>query len=528
MFAFAIYEPESDDLFLARDHLGIKPLYYWHRGSAFAFASEAKALFELDIVEKHVDPDAVISSLLFLWVPEPSSGFKGILKLPAGHFARFRRGQLVIREYWDIPVHESASLTERSEGEYVDELCDILERVVARQMLSDVPVGAFLSGGLDSSILVALMRKVNAGEISTYTIGFTERDKQMEAMPDDAKYARLVANRFETAHHEIIVDPDVNELLRFILYHLDDPVADGAAINTYLIAKAAKDAGTTVLLNGMGGDEVFGGYRKQLASLLIEKYLRIPRFVRHGVVEPVARMLPVAIGGRGIRSVRWGKKFLRSVSDSPLESFMTGFGYFTPEEMAELLSPELARTPFDDLYPVRRYRETAERVKGLPLIDQMTYLDSKLFLPGINLLYSDKATMAASVEGRPPLIDVELVEFAARLPGRYKINGRTQKYLLKRAAERYLPHEVIYRPKAAFGTPIRAWMKRGLVDEVRASFEQIPTRHSNLLRSALPKQLLEEHISGSEDHAHQLWGHYAVLTWLDLQKSGVEAGLPAA
>ena len=526
MFAFAIYEPETDELFMARDHLGIKPLYYWHRGPMFAFASEAKALFEIEEIEKRVDPDAVISSLLFLWVPEPITGFKDIVKLPAGHTARFSRGKLTLREYWDIPVDASNGSAERSEPELVDELCDILERVVARQMLADVPVGAFLSGGLDSSILVALMRKVSGGEISTYTIGFSERDKQMEAMPDDAKYARLVADRFGTSHHEIVVDPDINELLRFVLYHLDDPVADGAAINTYLISKAAKDAGTTVLLNGMGGDEVFGGYRKQLASLLIEKYLRLPGLVRRGMIEPIANALPVAIGGRGIRSVRWGKKFLRSVSDSPLGSFMTGFAYFTPEEMSELLSHELARTPFEDLYPVRRYREVASRVEGLPLIDQMTYLDSKLFLPGINLLYSDKATMAASVEGRPPLIDTELVEFAARLPGKYKINGRTQKYLLKRAAERYLPHEVIYRPKAAFGTPIRAWMKRGLADEVRTMFESIPAEHSAFVRAGLPTQLLKEHIAGSEDHAHQLWGIYAVLTWLDLQKSGVEARLP--
>jgi asparagine synthase (glutamine-hydrolysing) len=527
MFAFAIYEPDSDELFLARDHLGIKPLYYLQRGPMLAFASEAKALFEIDGVEKSVNPDAVVSSLLFLWVPEPATGYNGVLKLPAGHTARFSRGRLTLKEYWDIPTHDTMSLPERSEADYTDELCDILERVVARQMLSDVPVGAFLSGGLDSSILVALMRKVNAGQISTYTIGFTERDKQMEAMPDDAKYARLVAEKFGTSHHEIIVDPDINEDLRFILHHLDDPVLDGAAINTWLISKAAKDAGTTVLLNGMGGDEVFGGYRKQLASLLIEKYLRLPGFIRRGMIEPIADRLPVAIAGRGIRSVRWGKKFLRSVSDSPLGSFMTGFGYYTPAEMRELLSPELARTPFEDLYPVRRYRETAARVEGLPLIDQMTYLDSKLFLPGINLIYSDKATMAASVEGRPPLIDIELVEFAARLPGKYKINGRTQKYLLKKAAERYLPHEVIYRPKAAFGTPIRAWMKQGLVDEVREAFRAIPERHAGYLRPQLPNQLLREHIAGTEDHAHQLWGLLALCTWLDLQKSGVGSRLPA-
>ena len=524
MFAFGIYDVGSRELFIARDHLGIKPLYYLHRGAMFAFASEAKALFEIDGVDRDISFDAVVSTLLFLWVPEPQTGFEGVLKLEPGHRAIFANGRLQVEQYWDVPVAESGAFAERRESDYVEELRDILERVIRRQMIADVPVGALLSGGLDSSLVVALMRKVTNGAISTYTITFSEQDKLMEAMPDDASYAGIVARRLETEHREIQVNPDINDLLPKILWHLDDPVADGAAINTYLISRGAKEVGTTVLLSGMGADEVFAGYRKQLASLLNARYKQVPSILRSGVIEPLVGALPVAIGGRGIRPVRWAKKFLRSVALDPLEAFIHGFAYFSREELHTLLAPPYNAVSFDDLYPVRRYREMAERVKGLPLIDQMTYLDTKLFLPGINLIYSDKASMAASVESRPPLIDIELVEFAARLPARYKINGRIQKFLLKRAAEAYLPREIIYRPKAAFGTPIRAWMKRGLVEDVRRRFSDDSASHRRYLNSELPENLLRQHASGREDHAHRLWGLYALSTWIEQQEEGYPAG----
>jgi asparagine synthase (glutamine-hydrolysing) len=515
MFAFAIYDVESRELFLARDHLGVKPLYYVERGGMLAFASEAKALFEIDGVERRPDRDAIISTLMLLWVPEPKTGFEGITKLEAGHYAVWRDGVLRTTQYWDVPVGETH--VERSEEEYLEELRAILERSVRRQMISDVPVGALLSGGLDSSLVVALMRRVSGAEIDTYTIAFTEEDKRMEAMPDDARYAQIVARHVGTRHHEIVVRPDINELLPRILWHLDDPIADGAAINTYLISRGAREAGTTVLLSGMGADEIFGGYRKHLATLLISRYHAIPRSIRRGMIEPIVDALPVAIGGRGVRPVRWAKKFLRSATLPAMEAFMRGFGYYSAEELAELLVEPFDPRDIDSLYAVRRYHEVAERVRDLPLIDRMTYLDTKLFLPGLNLAYTDKASMAASIETRPPLIDLELVEFAARLPARYKINGRVQKYLLKRAAEAYLPREVIYRPKAAFGTPIRAWMKRGLADAMRSRLGDATSPAAAIIDRHYALGMLERHIAGREDNAHRLWGLYALATWLDAQ-----------
>lgn len=515
MFAFGIYDVDTHELFIARDHLGIKPLYYCQRGDTLLFASEAKALFEVEGVKREINPNAVISSLLYLWMPEPETGFQDIFKLEAGHYGIFRDGKLRTTRYWDVPIHDG-SHAERSEEEYIEELRELLERAVRRQMIADVPVGAFLSGGLDSSLIVALMRKVSNSDISTYTIAFSEQDKQMEAMPDDAKYAAIVAKQFGTDHHEILARPDSNRLLGDMLFHLDDPIADGASINTYLISAAAKERGTTVLLNGMGGDEVFGGYRKQLGALMVDRYHRIPKLLRM-MGEPLVRALPVAIGGRGIRPVRWAKKFLRSAALDPLDAFIYGFAYFTPGEVPRLLAPPYDRIPFNDLYPIRRYRELAAAAADIPFIDRMTYLDTKLFLPGLNLIYSDKAAMAASVETRPPLIDVELVEFAARLPGRYKINGRVQKYLLKRAAEAYLTNEIIYRPKAAFGTPIRAWMGRDLAGDVRKQYTNMSPALQRFLKPELPLQMLQEHAGGKQDHAHSLWGLHALGVWIEMQ-----------
>lgn len=517
MFAFAIYDTRNRELFMARDHLGIKPFYYVVDGEMFAFASESKALFEVDAIKRQVDPDAVVSTALRLWVPEPSTGHLGVKKLPAGHYATFRDGRLQIREYWDIPVPSSNDeVADKTEEEWVEELRHLLEQAIRRQMVADVPVGALLSGGLDSSLIVALMRRLNpASRISTYTITFSQKDMMMEAMPDDAGYARRVAELFGTEHHEIEISPDIDDLLPKILWHLDDPAADGAAINTYLISRAARERGTIVLLNGMGGDEVFAGYRRQLSVLMSEHYRRIPFLLRKGIIEPLVRALPVAISGRGLRLFRWARLFLDSMHEQAIDTYISGFTFLSRDEIRKaIVMPPNAVDEWMDLYPIRRYYELLARVAERPIVDQMTYLDTKLFLPGLNLLYSDKASMAASVELRPPLIDVDIVEFAARLPAKYKIHGRIQKYLLKKAAEAYLPKEIIYRPKAPFGTPLRSWMRSGLSDRVKAIFDDNDASHSQYIRSEYVQDLLAAHHAGRADNAHRLWGLYVLAEWL--------------
>ncbi len=515
MFAFALYDVEQRELFLARDPLGIKPLYYVHRGEMFAFASEAKALFALPGFEVEPDEEALLSMLILMWVPEPKTGFVGVSKLPAGHYAYFRDGRLQVYQYWDIPLSASERYHYWHEREYVEHLRRILEQAVARQMVADVPVGAFLSGGVDSSLVVALMRRaLPEGEIATYTIAFTPEDRRMEAQVDDAAYARLVAEQVRTRHHQICIRPNINVLLPKVLWHLEDPLADGAALNTYLIARHAKQHGTTVLLNGMGGDEIFAGYRKQLATLLLYRYHHLPSWLRKGVVEPLLQALPSAWIRSRIPLLRWLKRMLFPMQLSPLEAFMYGFAYCSPELLRRLWLRPIP--PYSELYPIRLYREYAERVRGASPVQQLTYLDTKLFLTGLNLLYSDKAAMATAVETRPPLLDREVVEFAFSLPDHYRIRGLQQKYLLKRAAEAYLPKAVLERPKAPFMTPLVAWMAGSVGQRLRWWYTEQEGPHREYLNTTEVLRLLEEHRRGVANHAHLLWACLVLAEWFAL------------
>ncbi len=516
MFAFGIYDTERRELFLARDHLGIKPLYYATVGETVAFASEAKALLALLGLEVQPDEDALLSTLILLWVPEPKSGFQGIQKLPPGHYAVVREGKVEVTEYWDIPLPGAEGwLHYRREEEYIDHLRYLLQRAVARQMISDVPIGAFLSGGVDSSLVVALMRRAEpAAALSTYTIAFTPEDHRIEAQPDDPAYARLVARRLQTQHREFCIRPDLNTLLPKVLWHLDEPIADGAALNTYLIARYAKQHGTSVLLTGMGGDEVFAGYRKQLATLLLARYHRLPGWFRKRLLEPFVQELPASWVRSRLRLMRWLKKLIFPMQLRPLQAFIYGFAYCPPERLQRLWRRRLP--DYEELYPIRRYYAVAERVREESLLQQLTYLDTKLFLPGLNLLYSDKAAMATAVETRPPLLDIEVVEFAFRVPDHYRIKGTMQKYLLKRAAEAYVPREVLYRPKAPFATPLIAWMSGPLGDRLQYWYTECSGRHHDYLNATEVLRLLDEHRRGGANHAHLLWACLVIAEWLSL------------
>jgi asparagine synthase (glutamine-hydrolysing) len=515
MFAFAIYDCERHELFLARDPLGIKPLYYVWQGRLFAFASEAKALLALPELSPVPDEEALLSTLILLWVPEPKTGFVGISKLPAGHYAIFRDGRLELTQYWELPMPEpEQQLSYRREQEYIEHLRELLERAVARQMLSDVPVGAFLSGGVDSSLVVALMRKAAPeAELATYTIAFAPEEYREDAITQDPHYARIVAQHVGTRHREFRIRPAITQLLPKLLWHLDDPVADGAAINTYLIARYAKRSGMTVLLSGMGGDEVFAGYRKHLATVLLERFGHLPRWLRTGIIG-LLRNLPQQAARYRIALLRRLHRMARPLQMSPLQAFIYGFVYCPPELFRRLWRPPMPA--YEELYPFRRYAELAERVRGASLLTQLTYLDTKLFLTGLNLLFSDKAAMAAAVELRPPLLDVEVVEFAFRLPDRYRIRGMQQKYLLKRAAEAYLPKSVLYRPKAHFGVPLVSWVSRELGEAIRHWFAERAGLHREYLNGAEVLRLLELHQRGQGNYAHLLWACLGIAEWLAL------------
>lgn len=504
MFAFGIWDRRNESLFLARDRLGIKPLYWAQTPVGFAFASEIKALLAIPGFETEPDPEALDQFLTFLWVPDPGTAFRGVHKLPPGHHLTLRNGALTIAGYWDLVFDEDNTA---SEEEWIDKLRAQIGRSVRGQLASDVPLGAFLSGGLDSSTVVALMSGGAADPPVTFTCGFKPEDLRYDILEDDVKFARLVGRRFSTDYHEEFLEPDVVDLLPKLVYHMDEPIADPAIITSYLVCRAARSR-LTVLLSGMGGDEVFAGYPRHAAVRVADVYNLIPEFIS----RPVVGALPGARPGRLTALFRNTKKLARSAALPQRERYL-GFGtYFTQAEKGELYSPAFrdATRGFD---PYSAHNAYFDRVSSQDFVNQMLYVDMKTYLPCLNLTYTDKTSMAASTEVRVPLLDHELVELAARVPARLKLKGLNGKYILKRAAEAWLPREVINRRKAGFSAPIRAWLARdlkGLVDEM-LSEKRIRAR--GYFDPAYVRRMIQENASGREDNNLKLFQLLTLEYW---------------
>ena len=496
MFAFGIFHVESGDLFCARDRLGIKPFYYAHKGEAFLFASEIKAILTSGLTVREPDWAALVNPTRFQ--VSPKTGFSGINKLPPGHYLLFKDGILKIRPYWQLEAYESNGLEER---EAVGELETLLQDAVRLQMTADVPVGAFLSGGLDSSIITALMTGLTDKPVSTFTIRFSEKDQKFEKMPRDDRYARKVAAYFGTRHHEYEIRPDIVSLLPRMVYHLDEPLADPAALNTYLISRHARENGIVVLLNGMGGDEIFGGYRKQLACAAAETYQRVfPKWLRRGI-EAGAERIPTAGSNGASRNMRWAKRFLSFASLPPFERFLSSDLSLDPSQFKGLYN---AKIPYEDTHFYKAQRENFEQ-GGISYLTRMCLNDTKVFLPEHNLTYSDKACMAAGVESRPPLADHRIVEYMFKLGPEYRIRKLTQKYLLKKVSEKYLPKEIVYRPKAPFGAPLRAWIRKDLAEMVDDYLSRSSLRERGIYNEDYVARKVKEDRNGLSDQSLLIW-----------------------
>ncbi len=512
MFAFAVFDERTGELVLARDQLGIKPLFFVRRGRGLVFASELKALAGA-VGGLHVDDAALVASLLYYWVPDSRCAFREAEKLPPGSWLRCRPDGRVERgHFWSLRdvAEQAAQATEEPD------LDAVIAESTRRHMLSDVPVATFLSGGLDSSYLTALAAGHQPG-ISAYTIGFRSEDAKFEAMPDDLRYARQVAQRFGVDLQEIEIAPDVLDLLPQMTYHLDEPIGDPAAINTFLICSAAREAGVKVMLSGMGADELFAGYRKHLANLLALRYQGVPQAVRKPVRSVVDR-LPVASARRGYRSIRFAKRFL-SFADLPEETaFRRSYTMYDRMELLDLLNPDLAGTVDDVL------TEHADTYRDNDLADhvnRMCLADARMFLPGLNLAYTDRASMAASTEVRVPFVDVEVVKAAFSLAGSRKIVGRQGKVALKQAASSILPPEIVHRPKGLFSAPLRAWMSRDLAPLVREVVNDGVLVSSGFLQREALQRLVAEDASGQQDRSKHLWH---ILTLEHWYRSATAAG----
>lgn len=504
MFAFAIWDSQDETLFLARDRLGIKPLYYADTPAGFAFASEIKALLAIPGAERSVDLAALDQFMTFLWTPDPKTAFRGVSKLPPGHYLVYRGGKAEVSEYWDLKFEKDDSI---SEAEWIERVREQVARSVRAQMLADVPLGAFLSGGIDSSAIVALMSGVSALKPTTYTFGFRREDLRYDILEDDMKYARVVGERFATDYHEAYLEPDVMELLPKLVYHMDEPVADPAIITSYLICRSARER-LTVLLSGMGGDEVFAGYPRHAAVKIAQAYNLIPSFLS----RPVVDALPGARPGRLTALFRNTKKLARSAALPARERYL-GFGtYFTEAEKREMYSGELARAAHEfDAYS--EHQKYFDRVADEDFVNQMLYVDMKTFLPCLNLTYTDKTSMATSMEVRVPFLDHELVELAARIPAGLKLKGLTGKHILKRAAEAWLPREIIHRKKAGFSAPVRAWLVRDLRDMVEDVLSESNIRSRGYFEYGFVRKVIDDNLSGREDNGLKVFQLLTLELW---------------
>jgi asparagine synthase (glutamine-hydrolysing) len=515
MFAFALADEKTGELFLARDPFGIKPLFYLQRREGVLFASELKALVSAVGPELRIEPGALVASMLYYWVPEQWCAVAGVRKLPGGSWARFSPdGRMYLEHYWQV-----ADVAREAEGAAAPDLGRVIEESVAAHLVADVPVSTFLSGGLDSSIITVLAHRA-AQEIDAYTITFRPEDQRLEAMPDDAVYARKVAARFGVKLHEIEISPDIVKMLPRMVDALDEPIGDPAAINTVLMCEAARMRGVKVILSGMGADELFGGYRRQLACVMASRYGRLPGLPRAGIRFAVDRA-PVTLGGWGLRYARWAKRFMTFAELPEEPRYRRSYTLYDPDDLARLLNPDL-RAQVDHVVDGHRDIYTDNSLHDE--VNRMCLADARLFLPGLNLAYTDRASMAASVEVRVPFVDPVVAQAAFAIPGRDKIRNRQGKVALKRAAEKWLPHEIVHRPKASFGAPLRGWVHNDLQEFINDVLVRGELVGSGMIRADALDLLIQDERTGRQDNAKQIWQLLTMELWYrNVRSTGVGA-----
>ena len=484
MFDFALWDGRRRRLLIGRDRLGVKPLYVLQTATRLAFATEAKALLALPGVTPELDRDAVADYLHLGYVAAPQSIFKGIRKLPPATLLSVEGGQVREWRYWRLPDRIDPSVTE---GEWVSRVQAQMEESVRMQMVSDVPIGAFLSGGVDSSAVVAFMARHTEHPVRTYSIGF--QGGAAETLYNELPYARQVSQLFGTEHHEIVVKPDVVELLPQLLWHMDEPVADTAFITTYLVSEFAR-RDVKVILSGVGGDELFGGYRRYLGGHYAARFQRLPSWLRR-LVAASARQLPADRHSGWLNKLRLAKGFIASAEMSADARYRSYLQVMPREAVrAALMHPAGPRDALAEAFVAASHSDEHNR---------MFAVDCETQLPDDLLMLTDKMSMAVSLECRVPLLDHALVELASSIPASHKMRGGELKHLMKAALADLLPHDILYRAKRGFGTPMGAWLKRELRPLLRQLLAPEVVRQRGLFRQQAIEQLMADHESNRAD-----------------------------
>jgi asparagine synthase (glutamine-hydrolysing) len=501
MFAFAIWDETDRSLFIARDRVGKKPLLYSHQSNGdLIFASEFQAMLQHPAIDREVDVQAIDSYLSYLCVPAPQTAYKAIRKLEPGHWLKWKAGKIETKRYW---LPDFSRKIKISEEEAIEETTRILRESTKLRMIAEVPLGAFLSGGVDSSTIVALMAQESSSPVKTFSIGFDEEDYS------ELKYARRVAEHVGAEYHEFVVRPNALDIIPTLVEHYGEPYADSSAIPTYYVAKETR-AHVTVALNGDGGDESFAGYDRYSAMRMAESYHRIPKFVRKAIIEAPASLLPTSELRRS--RVRDGKRFLQAAGLDTVERYYRWMSAFDRQSKKGIYTDEFAgRINGSDASVV--LAGWFRRANGASIVDATMLTDQMTYLPNDLLVKVDIASMANSLEARSPFLDHKVIEFAASLPDTLKLQGRETKSLLKKVAARLVPSDVIYRSKMGFGVPIGKWFRGEMKDFVRDILLSRKSLERGIIRPEILKRYVTEHIAGERDHSFQLWTLLMLELW---------------
>jgi asparagine synthase (glutamine-hydrolysing) len=500
MFAFAIWDERTQELFLARDRVGKKPILYAQVNGQFVFGSEFSALLQHPDISKDIDVEALNQYLSFMCVPAPLTAYRAIRKLEPGHSLRYQKGEIEIKRYWQPDFSQKLDISEQEAGERAIE---ILRDAVKVRLMSEVPLGAFLSGGIDSSAVVALMSQESSSPVKTFSIGFEEQDFS------ELHHARRVAEHIGADHHEFIVRPDALEVLPILVEHYGEPYADSSAVPTYYVARETRKH-VTVALNGDGGDESFAGYERYAAMRLAEQYHRIPAMLRDNVVRQAVELMPSSETKRS--RVRDVKRFVEAASLPKAERYLRWVSVFDSQAKQDLYTENFKReTRADSAAGI--IDPWFARANGSGIVDAALLTDIMTYLPNDLLVKVDIATMANSLEARSPFLDHHVIEFAASLPEKYKLRGLTTKYLLKRVLKKLLPAENLGRRKMGFGVPIGHWFRGKLQPFLRETILSELALQRGLFKSEAVKRMVELHTRSERDFSHQLWTLLMLELW---------------
>jgi asparagine synthase (glutamine-hydrolysing) len=493
MFGLAIWDTRSRTLLVARDRVGIKPMHYASVNGRFYFGSEIKSLLQAPDLSRDLDMNALDHYLSFLYTPRDGSIFAHVRKLPPGHLLTWTNGTMAIEQYWQVPAAETYRGTE---ADAAHQLRQVLTDAVRSHLVSDVPLGAFLSGGIDSSLVVGLMTEASGGRVKTFSIGFNE------PAFDELEHARRVARHFGTDHHELVVQPDAVGILDQLVTHFDEPFADSSAIPTWYVSEMARRH-VTVVLSGDGGDELFGGY---------DRYVPHPRVVAFDRYSPRAVRRAAAFGAARLPHGVRGRNFLRHIGRDDRGRYLDAIRFFGTDEKPALLTME-ARRRMDGPDPERRLAHHFDRYSHLPWTSQMMRFDTETYLPEDVLAKVDRMSMAHSIESRVPLLDNEVLAFASALPASFKIKNGQRKHVLKQVAATLLPREILHRPKQGFGVPLGAWFRGNLRELFSDTLLSSSCLERGYFEPAFVRRLVNEHVAARRDHSLRLWQLVVFERW---------------